>query len=214
MRASGIRIVASCGMLSAILLFLNLAFGQAIPLTRQVGPSTTNSFVSGSGFVTAASARAQTHKYSVLYSFTRADGDGAYPLAGLIQDVAGNLYGTTTSGGHQEGGTVFVVNRSGQEKILHSFGAEGDGVSPYAGLVQDAAGNFYGTTNGGGAYGYYGTVFVVSPTGQEKVLHSFGAEGDGAYNNAGLVQDAAGNLYGTTSNGGAYGYGTVFELTP
>jgi uncharacterized repeat protein (TIGR03803 family) len=213
MRASGIRIVASCGMLSAILLFLNLAFGQAIPLTRQVGPSTTNSFVSGSGFVTAASARAQTHKYSVLYSFTRADGDGAYPLAGLIQDVAGNLYGTTTSGGHQEGGTVFVVNRSGQEKVLHSFGAVGDGSTPFAGLVQDTAGNLYGTTAAGGAYSL-GTVFVLNRSGQEKVLHSFGAVGDGSTPYAGLVRDAAGNLYGTTYSGGAFGWGTVFALTP
>jgi uncharacterized repeat protein (TIGR03803 family) len=173
--------------------------------------TTNNGGAYGAGTVFVVNRDGQE---KVLHSFGAYYGDGSIPFAGLVQDAAGNFYGTTPFGGAYGGGTVFVLNRNGHERVLHSFGADGDGAFPYAGLVQDAAGNFYGTTNGGGAYGYYGTVFVVSPTGQEKVLHSFGAEGDGAYNNAGLVQDAAGNLYGTTSNGGAYGYGTVFELTP
>jgi uncharacterized repeat protein (TIGR03803 family) len=80
-------------------------------------------------------------------------------------------------------------------------------------LIQDAAGNLYGTTYYGGAYGR-GTVFVVNKTGNEKVLYSFTGGGDGAGPEAGLIQDAAGNLYGTATSGGAYGYGTVFVLKP
>jgi uncharacterized repeat protein (TIGR03803 family) len=150
----------------------------------------------------------------VLYSFTGTNGDGAAPIAGLVQDAAGNFFGTTYAGGVYGNGTVFVVNRSGQEKVLYSFtGTNGDGASPFAGLVEDAAGNFYGTTYAGGVYGN-GTVFAVSRSGQEKVLYSFtGTNGDGANPLAGLIRDAAGNLYGTTTNGGAYRRGTAFAIS-
>jgi uncharacterized repeat protein (TIGR03803 family) len=97
--------------------------------------------------------------------------------------------------------------------VLHNFGADGDGSLPYSDLLQDAVGNFYGTTYDGGAFGV-GTVFVVNRSGREKVLHSFRANGEGLNPLSDLVQDAAGNLYGTTSGGGAYRLGTVFELTP
>src|ERR1700734_1887407 len=114
---------------------------------------------------------------------------------------------------------------SDQEKVLHSFGAGSDGAQPYgAGLVPDAAGNFYGTTVEGGIHNL-GTVFELSPKEgggwTEKVLHSFGNGTDGAGPWAGLIFDAAGNLYGTTANGGihscngfAHNCGTVFELSP
>src|SRR5208337_600403 len=100
------------------------------------------------------------------------------------------------------------------EKVLYSFGSQsGDGNYPVAGLVFDKEANFYGTTHYGGAYGY-GTVFEITSAGAEKVLYSFGGQaGDGAYPVAGLVFDKKGNLYGTTADGGAYGYGTVFEVT-
>jgi uncharacterized repeat protein (TIGR03803 family) len=161
-----------------------------------------------------SSAQAQTGNYRVLYSFGGTNGDGALPFAGLVQDAAGNFYGTTHGGGAYDYGTVFVLNRSGQEKVLHSFTGTGeDGYNPYAGLVQDAAGNFYGTTAFGG-YHDWGTMFVVNPSGQEKVLHSFGGTGDGIYLYAGLVQDAAGNFYGTTYWGGAHNWGTVFTVNP
>jgi uncharacterized repeat protein (TIGR03803 family) len=150
------------------------------------------------------------HQETVLYSFTGTP-DGAIPEAGLIQDAAGNFYGTTADGGVYNVGTVFAVNKAGQEKVLYSFTGGADGANPWAGLIQDAAGNFYGTTLLGGAYGY-GTVFVVSKTGQEKVLYSFTGGADGAIPWAGLIQDAAGNLFGTTVQGGAYGVGTVFVV--
>jgi len=151
---------------------------------------------------------------TVLHSFTYSD--GAFPDAGLIRDKAGNLYGTTSGGdlvcGLQGCGTVFKVDPSGHETVLHSFTNSPDGAGPYAGLVMDKAGNLYGTTLNGGACGY-GTVFKLDPSGHETVLHSFTNSPDGAGPYANLVRDKAGNLYGTTEEGGASGYGTVFRLT-
>jgi uncharacterized repeat protein (TIGR03803 family) len=153
-------------------------------------------------------------KETVLYSFT-CGADGQYPndFGYLVRDVAGNLYGTTWGGGAYGGGTVFKVAKNGEETVLYSFTGGADGGNPWAGLIQDAQGNFYGTAWGGGAYGG-GTVFKVDGSGTETVLYSFTGGADGAGPYAPLMQDAKGNLYGTTSGGGAYDYGTVFELTP
>ena len=117
--------------------------------------------------------------------------------------------------------TLFVTSTwaTAQEKVLHNFNNNGtDGVSPQAGLIVDGAGNLYGTTSGGGTYNI-GTVFELSPTADggwmEKVLHNFNYNGtDGYFPSASLIFDKAGNLYSTTSYGGTYGYGTVFELSP
>jgi len=154
--------------------------------------------------------------------------DGRQPTAALVFDAAGQLYGTTFEGGtgqckdgeFVEGcGIVFrlTLGASGAwtEKVLYYFKDKSpDAINPNAGVVFDSAGNLYGTTSGGGTYGV-GTVYELSPeangTWAEKVLHSFGSEGDGVYP-AGLVFDAAGNLYGTTYSGGLYGGGTVFQL--
>lgn len=166
---------------------------------------------------------------TILHSFDENGTDGAYPGAGLIRDGKGNLYGTTWGGGAYtsscEGfgcGTVFELTSSGTETILHSFDDNGtDGYWPVDSLIRDKEGNLYGTTSGGGAYGY-GTVFEVTPTGEETVLYSFGQNGtDGRSPNGGVVMDGKGNLYGTTEMGGAYssscqgyGCGTVFKITP
>jgi uncharacterized repeat protein (TIGR03803 family) len=96
--------------------------------------------------------------------------------------------------------------------VLYSF-AGSDGSHPRAGLIADAAGNLNGTTHNGGTSGY-GTVFQLTPSGALNVLHSFTGGSDGTYPEAGLIADAAGNLYGTTYGGGASGQGTVFQLTP
>jgi len=112
---------------------------------------------------------------------------------------------------------VFEVSPSGAETVLYSFCAQSgctDGSHPRAGLVLDAKGNLYGTTYHGGANGE-GTVFEVSPSGAETVLHSFCAQShcrDGSRPLAGLVLDAKGNLYGTTYSGSARD--TVFEVSP
>jgi uncharacterized repeat protein (TIGR03803 family) len=154
-------------------------------------------------------------KETVLYSFT-GGADAVHPQAGLVLDAQGNLYGTTVGGGAYGVGTVFKVDPSGAETVLHSFSGSPDGAYPLAGLVLDAQGNLYGTTYRGGnnAYSYgYGTVFKVDTTGNVTVLHAFSNSPDGVYPQAGLVLDAQGNLYGTTSAGGAqYNQGTVFKV--
>lgn len=151
-------------------------------------------------------AHAQT--YSVLHSFNGSD--GASPVADLITDSSGNLYGTTAGGSSSGAGTVFKMDFSGNETVLHSFSGD-DGASPNSRLVRDSSGNLYGTTGGGGSWGA-GTVFKLDPSGNETVLHSFGLDGDTSPN--GLVMDSSGNLYGTTAEGGTAGWGIVFKLDP
>jgi uncharacterized repeat protein (TIGR03803 family) len=167
-------------------------------------------------------AAAQTETLLHSFSFNENGKDGSTPYSTLAIDASGNLYGTTFVGGAYNYGTVFEVSpKAGggwTEKVLHSFinnGKDGDG--PFAGVVLDAAGNLYGTTVGGGADGN-GTVFELSPKAgggwTESILHNFDAkdgDGDGPY--AGVVMDAAGNLYGTTVGGGN-GFGMLFELSP
>jgi uncharacterized repeat protein (TIGR03803 family) len=153
---------------------------------------------------------------TLLYSFTGRS-DGGFPLAGVIADKAGNLYGTTEEGGKGHSGTVFMLTPDGTESVLHSFSLKNnDGEYPWAGLIMDKAGNLHGTTTGGGKYNA-GTVFEVAPGGSETVSYSFGGGSDGATPSGGLVMDKAGNLYGTTQMGGTgtacpNGCGTIFEI--
>jgi uncharacterized repeat protein (TIGR03803 family) len=168
---------------------------------------------------------------TVLYSFGQ---DGIFPHSSLIFDAAGNLYGTTPSGGVQSSsclrygcGTVFELMRGANgkwtEKVLHYFEHPiKQGSSPASSLTFDKAGNLYGTTNEGGSLscGRYGcgTVFELTPnkdgTWTERLLHSFHDNGkDGYAPSSGLIFDKAGNLYGITGAGGTNASGTVFELT-
>ena len=137
----------------------------------------------------------------ILHSFSGAPNDGGHPTAGLIR-YKNALYGTTRAGGRTAaGGTVFKVTPFGEESVLHSFGIKsGDGENPAAPLVV-VNGQFYGTTLHGGERGGYGTVFTVSPSGSEEVLHAFKSGSDGAFPVAGLVAVGS-ELYGTTVNGG------------
>jgi uncharacterized repeat protein (TIGR03803 family) len=147
----------------------------------------------------------------VMHSFGSGT-DGSSPEGSLIIDSAGNLYGTTFAGGAAGAGTVFKISSNGKESILYSFAGGDDGANPVAGLTINASGNLYGTTSSGGAYNS-GTVFEVSSTGQHTTLYSFGSiANDGTDPVAGVTLDPKGNLYGTASAGGSYGYGTVFEL--
>jgi len=137
-------------------------------------------------------------------------------VAGLIQDVHGNLFGTTATGGAYGYGTVFKLAADGTETVLYSFCSVQncvDGSFPEAGLIQDSSGNLFGTTGQGGANGQ-GAVFKLTRNGKEVVLHSFGSvgSGDGRWPFAGLIRDGAGNLYGTTFLGGANDRGTVFKV--
>jgi uncharacterized repeat protein (TIGR03803 family) len=164
---------------------------------------------------------------SVLYSFCSRTNcvDGEAPLASLIFDQTGNLYGTTQVGGaHGVGGTVFKLapnaDGSWRESVLHSFCSCphcSDGEFPEASLIFDSDGNLYGTTFGGGGIFGGGTVFKLAPNGRESVLHSFcfRTKCDGEFPFSSLIFDQAGNLYSTTKGfGGAHAGGTVFELAP
>lgn len=158
---------------------------------------------------------------SVVYAFA-GGGDGDGPT-GLLQAADGNLYGTTTSGGANGPGTIYRISNLGgtpTESVLYSFAGGADGSSPYGSLIQAFDGNLYGTTEGGGGATtcYYGcgTVFTLtnlsgSPT--ESLVYSFaGSTTDGAIPTAAVFQASDGNLYGTTTQGGAYGSGIVFRI--
>ena len=171
--------------------------------------------------VFAEPASAQSYTLTLLYSFTGSP-DGQWPL-GIVLDSQGNLYGSTQYGGLPSCGpvqrpliscgTVFKLDTSGQETVLHRFTfGNGDGMVPEGSVMRDSAGNLYGTTYyggdprcfPGGEYYGCGMVFKLDPNGRETVLHEFEGvgQGDGAAPAARLVQDGFGNLYGTTSNGG------------
>ena len=185
-----------------------------------------------------------TYGHSVLYRFAGAS-DGANPNAGVVSDSMGNLYGTTFYGGGGGScvggftanggcGTVYKLTPNGNgtytETVLYGFTGGSDGANPFAGLISDAMGNLYGTTQyggGGSCFGGHGcgTVFRLTPNGNgtytEAVLYRFTGGADGSNPPAGLISDAMGNLYGTTQYGGGssnciggFGCGTVFKLTP
>jgi uncharacterized repeat protein (TIGR03803 family) len=165
----------------------------------------------------------------VVYELT-ADGrdcilhsnNGSDPVGGLVADKDGNLYGTTEYGGLYGRGTIFKIAKNGTQTIIHSFAGGADGENPLAGLTEDAAGNFYGTTMEGGTY-LWGTIYKLTRDGTESILYSFTGKSDGAWPSTVPVVDHAGNLYGTASTGGnstggarcggRYSCGTVFRLS-
>ena len=166
--------------------------------------------------------------YSILYSFQPRPKYGADLISKLVFDQSGHLYGTTFLGGDKNDGRVFeLIPQAGggwTETMVHLFNDNGtDGFGPLGGVIVDSAGNLYGTTVYGGTGTCFlngcGTVYELSPKGNgrwsEKILHSFANDGaDGTNPYVGLTFDTAGNLYGTTTYGGANNQGTVFELTP
>jgi uncharacterized repeat protein (TIGR03803 family) len=184
---------------------------------------------SGNGCGTVFKLDGTTGAKTVLYGFT-GGADGSLPFGGVMRDAAGNLYGTTTTGGDLSTcggygcGTVFKLDTTGKLAVLHRFTGGADGNTPYAAVIEDLAGNLYGTTWRGGnlsacsGFGC-GTVFKLDVTGKETVLYTFtgGTDGSGPYYGA-LIRDDAGNLYGTTLRGGdlsacgGLGCGTVFKI--
>jgi uncharacterized repeat protein (TIGR03803 family) len=157
--------------------------------------------------------------FTVLHSFAGWSSDGGYPQLGhLAMDKSGNLYGLTQFGGPTGCwgygcGVLYMLSKRGMFTALHSFGGKRDGCQPFGSVVQDKAGNFYGTTLECGSNNY-GTVWKVSRTGRETILHSFvGGSTDGCYPYAGVARDPKGNLYGVTTGCGAYGGGTLYELS-
>jgi len=163
-------------------------------------------------------AQAQSATEQVIHSFGNFP-YGANPYGTLIRDADGNLYGTTYEGGAADLGVVFKLDASGHYHLLYSFRGGTDGAKPYAGVIRDAAGNLYGTTNRGGTADA-GVVYKLDPSGHETVLYSFTNGADGGYPRAGVIADSAGNLYGTTTVGGVAGdcnvrgCGVVYKLDP
>jgi uncharacterized repeat protein (TIGR03803 family) len=165
------------------------------------------------GLGSSATYSAQARSFRILHNFTGSP-DGQNSLAGLVWDGAGNLYGTTPNGGDPYClcGTVFRTDTSGTESVVYSFTGKKDGAYPVGGLVRDNVGDLYGTTSAGGVL--YGVVFKMNTGGSETVLHTFaGGTTDGCYPGEGsLLLDRDGSLYGTTSQCGTYGYGTIFKV--
>jgi len=172
----------------------------------------------GTAFEIVKTSRGYASTPTTLVSFEYTY--GSLPYAGLIADADGNLFGTTGFGGAYGYGTTFEIVKTssgyaGTPTTLVNFD-NANGSSPYAGLIADADGNLFGTTSGGGAYGY-GTVFEIVKTKRgyastPTTLVSFD-NAHGSYPTAGLIADAQGNLFGTTYEGGASDLGTVFEVT-
>jgi uncharacterized repeat protein (TIGR03803 family) len=185
--------------------------------TTEAGGNVAESCPHGCGTIFKMSAGGTL---TTLYRFCALTGcaDGESPYAGLIEGVNGDFDGTTYFGGAKGGGTVFKVTAAGKLTTLYSFCSQtncADGQEPYAGLVQASDGNFYGTTQTGGATGD-GSVFKITSGGKLTTLYSFCSQADcadGESPYAGLIQATDGNLYGTTSEGGAHGHGSVFQIT-
>jgi uncharacterized repeat protein (TIGR03803 family) len=163
--------------------------------------------------------------FKLLHTFAGGSADGAEPLSNLTLGSDGNLYGTTALGGASNPnciwsgcGTIFKMTSRGTVTLLYAFTGGTDGFDPFSGVTEGNDGNFYGTTAYGGVSNNpntsFGTAFKITPTGKFTVLHTFTGGPDGGGPRASLVQGRDGNFYGTTGAGGAFGYGTVFKLTP
>jgi uncharacterized repeat protein (TIGR03803 family) len=178
------------------------ADGSFYGTTSQGGPANAGTIfrISSAGVLT------------VLYAFTGGE-DGAYPYGGLVQDVDGSFYGTTSQGGAANAGTIYRLTPFGNFGVVYAFTGTTDGASPYAGLLRASDGSFYGTSAGGGVSGA-GTIFRVWTDGTFAVVYAFTGADDGGSPYAGLVQGSDGNFYGTTYAGGSSGAGTIFQLTP
>jgi uncharacterized repeat protein (TIGR03803 family) len=193
---------------------------SAPPIGARTGHSISRTLLLGIVLALGSSPLLRAQSYSLLYSF-QCGADASYPESALALDTAGNLYGTAAGGGTYGDGAVYMVSAAGAETVLHSFaGSPDDGAFPtYGTPIRDLAGNLYGTTPNGGPHNT-GVVFKVAPDGTETVVHGFPAyPGDGNTPYAGLILDGAGNLYGTTEQGGhsergGLSVGTVFEVTP
>ena len=188
--------------------------GPALDPSGNLYGTTYTGGIYGSGSVYRLSPSGSSWKYKSLYSF-KAGTDGVGPGFGSLAIGPGNtLFGTTEGGGYF--GTDFeICTCGGREYLIHRFGKGTDGAQPIGGVVLDSAGNLYGTTSLGGAYGN-GTVFGEKLSGHtwtESVIYSFTGGDDGTNPAVAVTLDADGNLYGTTSFGGANGDGVVYKLS-
>ncbi len=192
----------------------------AIDKNGDVFGTTPTGGANGIGVVYQLREDAGAWKFRVIHTFTGGDDGGGGSASRLLIDAAGNLFGVCTVGGANGFGTVFEMSQhQGQWQLttLYAFKDSPDGALPYGGLVADKGGNFYGTTYYAGASDL-GTVYQLTKINgvwTERVLYSFQGGSDGGSPISTLVADAAGNLYGTTSEGGAAacGCGTIFKMS-
>ncbi len=209
---------------SILYTFTGAAGDGRVPQAGLLGDSVGNLFgttafggANSKGTVFELTPSGNTYTESILHIFTGGT-DGEHPVASLIADSFGSIYGTT-KGGARDPGTVFKLTPSGggyTYNVLQVFANRQEGLLPEGALLCDTAGVLYGTTSGGGTSGH-GTVFELTPNGNvytETVLYSFQHGPDGVTPVASLIMDSSGALYGTTTGGGAYGSGTVFKLIP
>jgi uncharacterized repeat protein (TIGR03803 family) len=165
----------------------------------------------------AAPGGAEAGRFKLLYTF-HGGSNGAGPSAAPVLDSDGNIYGTTFAGGAKDNGTVFKLAPDGSETLLSQFDGHAAGAGPIASLWRDANGDLFGTTpytHGTGKVRAGGTVFEITASGTQKVLHRFTLDDPAGYEpQGGVIADSAGNLYGTTELGGAYRYGTAWKLAP
>jgi uncharacterized repeat protein (TIGR03803 family) len=186
------------------------AAGNIYGTTGEGGSGKCGDFGCGTAF-----KMSKAGKLIWTHSFNSANGET--PYAGLLRDTAGNLYGTTDEGGDRSCtppygcGTLFKLNTTGKETVIHKFSGSPDGNTTEALLVKDSVGNLYGTTLWGGTSGI-GTVFEVDAAGKEMILHNFTGSPDGEFPYTGVIRDAAGSLYGVTDAGGEYCCGTVYKI--
>jgi uncharacterized repeat protein (TIGR03803 family) len=189
----------------------------------QVGSAVFTNAVVSVGKLLAVGGVYGINEESIFYSFSGDGGlgytDGSEPYGGLVQDSAGNFYGTTYQGGLNADGVAYKITPAGVESVLHTFGNGADGIVPVTSLIEGVDGNFYGVAPFGGLYGS-GCVFEITPAGVESVVYSFtGAGGisgstDGATPSAALVLGRDGDFYGVTLDGGANDAGTFYKVTP
>ena len=219
--------LTSAGKLSTLYTFCLLAgcpdgaFPEVAPILGSDG-NFYGTTVSGGNSINAGTVYKMTigGKLTTLHAFcpTQPCSDGFGPV-GLIQASNSNFYGVAGNGGAFNQGTIFELTSTGQFRVLHSFCNQPGcttGALPGASPMQARNGNIYGTTTGGGFHGG-GVVYEITPSGSYKALYNFCSQpncADGNDSEAALVQDADGNLYGTTLYGGSYGHGTVFKITP
>jgi len=186
----------------------------------QVGNFYGTAFGGGAGHGTVFQLTPSGSGWSenTLYTFQDTN-DGGTPFGGLVFDSAGNLYGTTSTGGSGGGGTVYELASSGGGwtfDVIGSFAGTAYLPGPYCSLTMDAAGNLYGTTLKDGSHSA-GSVFKLTPSGSGWTLtdlYDFTGGQDGGLPYGSVLIDSNGNLYGTASQGGADGYGVVWEITP
>ncbi|MGC2446601.1 MAG: choice-of-anchor tandem repeat GloVer-containing protein [Candidatus Sulfotelmatobacter sp.] len=168
--------------------------------------------------------RIRDNTVTVVYAFSGGL-DGLAPVGGVVENIDGNLYGTTGGGGTGTCpggcGTIYRIDRNRHESVLHNFDGPNGAHPGLATLIHDPQGNLYGTTSGGGlddsdnmCPGGCGIVFMLSRSGKFTVLHKFTyGTSDGRFVEFGVVRDRNGNLYGTTLGGGTWNYGTIYEIT-